>query len=430
MLALRLGEFRSKTAGSSSPGRSQIGLFGLGRSSVTQFRPAAFSYDDSRFRLMGQRPELIALLIAVALLPPLIFCLISLYPIRRHARRLGLLDRPGGHSSHEIPTPLGGGLGIWLGLVLTFACGTIAVWFVNGSTDLQAWFPESITESLPGVWTRVGKLWTILGCGTVLVALGLADDRRGLSPWLRLGVQFAMAGIVVYGLGFGLTAYIGLEWLTNLISVIWIVAVINSFNMLDNMDGLSGGIAAIIAASMAIVMLTTPDPGTSSPQILVAALLIAVCGSLLGFLWHNRPPAKIFMGDGGSYLVGFLIAVAMLMATFAGGSEPRPHAMLAPLCAMAVPLYDMTTVLWIRVREQRNVFQGDHSHFSHRLHDLGLSRTQAVLTIYLVTATCGLAAILLTHVSIWQAITVLGIVGCMLLLIIILESTGWRKDDQ
>jgi UDP-GlcNAc:undecaprenyl-phosphate GlcNAc-1-phosphate transferase len=193
------------------------------------------------------------------------------------------------------------------------------------------------------------------------------------------------------------------------------------------MDGLSGGIAAIIAAVMATVMLTTPDPGSARPQLFVAALLLVVLGALLGFLWHNRPPAKIFMGDAGSYLVGFLIAVAMLMATYAG-SEDRPHAVLAPLCAMAVPLYDMTTVLWIRIREGRSPFVGDRSHFSHRLVDLGLSRTQAVLTIYLVTATCGLAAILMTNVSVAQAAMVLGIVACMLLLIVILESTGWRRD--
>jgi UDP-GlcNAc:undecaprenyl-phosphate GlcNAc-1-phosphate transferase len=96
---------------------------------------------------------------------------------------------------------------------------------------------------------------------------------------------------------------------------------------------------------------------------------------------------------------------------------------------MAVPLYDMTTVLWIRIREGRSPFVGDRSHFSHRLVDLGLSRTQAVLTIYLLTATCGLAALLLTHVSITQAVAVLGIVICMLLLIVILESTGWRRNE-
>ncbi|MGI9469906.1 MAG: MraY family glycosyltransferase [Rubripirellula sp.] len=367
-------------------------------------------------------------LLCVTILPPFLICAASLYPIRRFASRLGLLDRPGGHSTHVDVTPLGGGIGIWLGIMMTFLAGTIAVAVARSSPDLQSKLPPELLPYLEGVWSRVGELWGLLGAGTVLMVLGVTDDRRGVNEWVRLAVEFAVAAFVVYGLGFGLTAYIGVTWLTSLLSMIWIVGVINSFNMLDNMDGLSGGVAAIISAVMATVMLTTPDPGTAQPQIFVAALLLVVFGSLLGFLWHNRPPARIFMGDGGSYLVGFLIAVAMLMATFAGNDD-RPHAVLAPLCAMAVPLYDMITVLWIRVREGRSPFVGDRSHFSHRLVDLGLTRTQAVLTIYLVTATCGLAAILLTHVSVGQAVMVLGIVLCMLLLVVILESTGWRKND-
>ena len=360
----------------------------------------------------------------------MLICAISLYPIRRFANRLGLLDRPGGHSSHTIVTPLGGGIGIWLGIIATFAIGSVVVAWADALPWVRGGMPSRIEPYLEGIRSRMGQLWGLLVAGTLLVGLGLWDDRRGVWWPYRMGAQFAVAALVVYGLGFGLTAYIQVTWLTNLLSVIWIVGVINSFNMLDNMDGLSGGVAAIIAASMSIVMLTNPDPGSSRPQLLVASLLLVVCGSLLGFLWHNRPPAKIFMGDGGSYLVGFLIAVSMLMATYASGSQPRPHAMLAPLCAMAVPLYDMITVLWIRIREGRSPFDGDHSHFSHRLVALGLTREGAVLTIYLVTATCGLAAVLLTQVSILNAVMVLGIVVCMLLLVIILESTAWRKDED
>lgn len=367
---------------------------------------------------------------AVAVFVPLVISLLVIYPVRRFAERLGLLDRPGGHSSHTVPTPLGGGLGIWMGIIGTFGAGTLAALILTTSPELQSRLPAGWTMHLEGAMSRLGSLWGLLACGTFLVGLGLWDDRYGLSPWFRLFAQFATAAIVVYGLNFAFTAYIGIAWLTKLLSVVWIVAVINSFNMLDNMDALSSGVAAIIAASMAVVMMSTPDPGTSSPQLLVAVLLWVVCGSLIGFLWHNRPPARIFMGDGGSYLVGFLIAVSMLMATYAGGREPRPHAIFSPLCVMAVPLYDMSTVLWIRIRQGRSPFVGDKSHFSHRLVDLGLSRTQAVATIHLVTATCGLAAMLLTGVTVVQACMVLGIVGCMLLLVIILESTQWQNGKQ
>ncbi len=366
----------------------------------------------------------------LTLIPAAIISAVAIYPIRRHAGRLGLVAKPGGHSTHVNVTPLGGGLGIWAGIVITFAAGTVVVGLLRQSPDLQSHVPAFLSVHLDGVWSRCGQLWALMGAGTTLVVLGFIDDRRGVHPWIRLAIEFAVSGFVVYGLGFGLTAFIGIEWLTNLLSILWIVGLINSFNMLDNMDGLSGGVAAIISASMAIVMLLTPESGSMVSQLFVAALLLVVLGSLLGFLWHNRPPATIFMGDAGSYLVGFLIAVAMLMATYAGNINHRPHAVLAPLCVMAVPLYDMTTVLWIRIREGRSPFVGDRSHFSHRLVDLGLSRTQAVLTIYLVTGTCGIAAVLLTTVSIFQAVMVIGVVLCMLSLVIILESTQWRNNDS
>ncbi|MGB7329525.1 MAG: MraY family glycosyltransferase [Rubripirellula sp.] len=379
---------------------------------------------------MSDLSQWIGWLLAVTVVPPMVICVVALYPVRWFAVWLGLMAPMSGHSTHTRVTPLGGGIGIWMGIVGTFAIGTLAVAFARHAPEWQARMPTAMVPLLNGVWSKAGQLWAVLGAGTVLAILGVTDDRRGVNEWVRLAIEFAVAAFVVYALDFGLTAFIGVTWLTNLLSVIWIVGLINSFNMLDNMDGLSGGVAAIIAATMAVVMLMTPDPGTSRPQFFVAALLLVVLGSLLGFLWHNRPPAKIFMGDAGSYLVGYLIAIAMLMATFSGDGEARPHAVLAPLCVMAVPLYDMITVLWIRAREGRSLFVGDRSHFSHRLVDLGLSRTQAVLTIYLVTGTCGLAAIVLTQVTVMQAAMVLGIVACMLLLVVILESTGWQKDDE
>lgn len=373
--------------------------------------------------------SLILWLSGVTFLPAMVIAGVSLYPIRAGAGRLGLLDRPGGRKTHAAPVPLGGGIGIWIGTTLTFLVGTLFVVMIRQSPELADHLPPQFAEHLDGVWSRAIDLWKLLGAGTVLVALGLWDDRKGLSPWYRLGVQFLVASFVVLVLGYRFTAFIEVPWLTNALSVIWIVAVINSFNMLDNMDGLSGGVATIVSISLATVMFSTPED-SRGPQWFVAALLMVVAGSIVGFLWHNFPPAKIFMGDGGSYFVGFLIAVSTLLATYASYDSLSPHAVSAPLCAMAVPLYDLTTVLWIRIREGRSPFEGDQSHFSHRLVAMGMSRPKAVYTIWLVTATCGLAAVLITRVSLGSAAMVYGIVACMLLLIVILESTRWRKTDE
>ena len=280
---------------------------------------------------------------------------------------------------------------------------------------------------LPGILHQTSALWALLGGGTVLMVVGLWDDRRGLGWQVRLAVQFAVATSCVLWQGWRLTAFIALPWITWLLSAIWIVALINSFNMLDNMDGLSSGVAAIAAAILAAALLLTPDPQTRQPQLFVAGFLLVVVGALIGFLLHNRPPARIFMGDAGSYFVGFCIAVTTLLATFTEYHGARPHAVFAPLCVMAVPLYDMTSVIWIRLRAGRSPFEADKNHFSHRLVALGLSKGQAVLTIYLTTATCAMGALLLQRVDLVGAAIIMAMIASILSLIAILESTARRK---
>lgn len=132
------------------------------------------------------------------------------------------------------------------------------------------------------------------------------------------------------------------------------------------------------------------------------------------------------MGDSGAYFIGFMIAAATLLASYTGYQSERRHAILAPLCVMAVPLYDMATVIFLRVRAGRSPFEADKNHFSHRLTDLGQTKLQAVLTIYLLTATCGLGALLLHRVDRLGAVLIMLLIGCVLSLVAILESTARR----
>ncbi len=365
------------------------------------------------------------------LLPSFLLCWSAVWLVRRWAVRCGLVDRPGARKVHVTPTPLGGGVAIWLGVVGCFAAGQTVLWMHSAGGSLEDLArritPEFVQPYVPGLAHQSTSLWVLLSAGTVLMLVGLLDDRYGLGWQLRMTIQFAVAATCVVWQGWRLTAFIPWPWLTGLLSAIWIVGLINSFNMLDNMDGLSAGVAAIAAAMLAVVLLLTLDPQTRQPQIFVAGFLLVLVGSLAGFLLHNRPPARIFMGDAGSYFVGFCIAVATLLATFTGYQGLQQHAVLAPLCVMAVPLYDMTTVIWIRLREGRSPFEADKNHFSHRLVELGLTKGQAVLTIYLTTATCGLGALLLHRVDRFGAAVVVLMIVCVLCLIAILESTARRK---
>ena len=230
------------------------------------------------------------------------------------------------------------------------------------------------------------------------MVLGLADDLGGVDWRVRLAIQTLVALGIVWGRGWQVTLFVNWPLLTGGLTVLWIVGLVNSFNLLDNMDGLSAGVATIAAAFLTLILLVEPPTADGQPQLFVAGLSCTVIGSLLGFLAHDLPPARLFMGDAGSYLVGFLLAMTTILATFAGGEKPW-HAVLAPVCLLAVPIYDTVSVVLIRICEGRSPFSADRCHVSHRLVDLGLTREQAVLTIYAATAVCGCAALALYRVG-------------------------------
>ncbi len=357
------------------------------------------------------------------------------------APRWGLVDHPGHRKVHDAPVPFGGGVAIWAGVVLPLAVGQAALqlWShrpagesaarvdTSGLPEWAASVVAFVEPHLAGLNERSADLWFFLAGGSVLMLLGLTDDVRKLDWRLRLAVQLAVASAIVFWRGWTLTLFIEAPLLTHILSVLWIVGLVNSFNFLDNMDALSGGVAAIAATLLAVYLLLLPATGAGQPQLFVAGFLLLLAGSLLGFLWHNRPPARIFMGDAGSYFVGYCLAVTTILATFSGPGLPR-HSILAPLCILAVPLYDTVSVVCIRLRNGKSVFEGDTNHFSHRLVALGLSKVQAVLTIYLTTAACGLAALVLPQVNVAGAVTIALSIACLLCVIAILETTAGRKS--
>lgn len=370
------------------------------------------------------------LIVAVAvLLPSFLLSLIGVWLVKKSAHRIGLLDKPNERKVHTTPIPLGGGLGVWAGILITFIIGSAAVYLVS-PTMFEQFGLSGLVKHLPGMRVKAPEIWGILGCSAVLVVLGLTDDRRGL-PWqLRLAVEFAVAATVVFVLDIRFTAFIDNKIVTGIASMFWIVMLINSFNMLDNMDGLSAGVAAIICGVLATMLLTSPSATSTAPQLFIAFMMLIMLGALLGFLWHNWPPASIFMGDAGSYLVGFWIAVTTLLTTYTGFRSETPHAVLAPLCALAIPLYDTLSVIWIRIREGRSPFQADKKHFSHRLVELGLTKEQAVFTIYLATLTTSLGALLLQRTDFIGAAVIVAIVLCTCGLMGMLEVLALRGRSK
>ncbi len=336
--------------------------------------------------------------------------------IRRFAGQLGFLDRPGGHKGHRAPVALGGGVAIWLATVSVIGFGLVLVSMAGAS------LPEALARHVQGALSRTGEIVRIMVMSSFIMLMGLADDRRPLDWRFRLGFQFVCASaLAATGIRVTLFGPFTHPLLGGIVTVFWIVGLTNAFNMLDNMDGL--------AASVGLIAALLFSAGQIAVETLFApAVLLIVVGALLGFLIHNFPPARLYMGDAGSNFLGFLLGSMTVAGTFTRDMY-SPYSVLAPLLVMAVPLYDMTSVVLIRLREGRSPFQADRRHFSHRLVARGLTPLQAVLTIDLVTLASGLGALLLHRLDGAGASVVLAQTCCLLGVVGILELSAQRLDS-
>ena len=333
---------------------------------------------------------------------------------RSVARRIGFVDHPGGHKSHDEPTPYGGGCAIFLAAWIGLGVALLVALLVPQEW-IAATFGATTRAYVGGMRNRAGQLAVILVGGLVLHVLGLVDDRRPLRPLLKL-LAIVSVALLVSTVGRVRIAEFAGPGISIALTIVWFVVIVNAFNFLDNMDGLSAGIACICLVFLAVC-------GLMAGQVLVPALACVFAGAIGGFLIFNFPPARIFMGDGGSLVVGYMLATASTLTTyFASGQGFPPYALAMPLIILAIPLYDCASVIGIRLAEGRNPMQGDQRHFSHRLVDRGLSRRMAVLTIYLATTMTGLVATLLPGADLRQTITVGAIVLMVLAIVAILEA--------
>jgi UDP-GlcNAc:undecaprenyl-phosphate/decaprenyl-phosphate GlcNAc-1-phosphate transferase len=332
--------------------------------------------------------------------------------MRRVALRLDFVDKPGGRKAHAKVTPLLGGVAIFWAVSLPLLAVAVAAHVYTPPVD------SGLRHLLGGVASQTPLLLTILGCLAGMHVLGLVDDRRALGPYVKLAAQVGITALLVLTTDLRILTALGPVASAGL-TILWIVAITNAFNFLDNMDGLSAGIAAVASAAFLITALTIG-------QLFIAAALALILGACLGFLCFNFAPASIFMGDSGSLVLGFLLAVLTVRTTFLPPGEDvvsRWYTLFAPVIVLAVPLYDLVVVSVLRLMRGRSPFQGDTNHFSHRLVRRGMSRRGAVLCIYLITGTTALAAAVLPHVhSTLPAVLLFGQTLLILAVIGILEA--------
>jgi UDP-GlcNAc:undecaprenyl-phosphate/decaprenyl-phosphate GlcNAc-1-phosphate transferase len=324
-----------------------------------------------------------------------VLSLVGTFLVRRVAIRAGFVDKPGHRKIHSKPVALGGGVAIFLAFALPMAA---AVVLANIGFPLlgQASSPaveELNAAKIGGIQMQTPLALSFLGACLALHLMGLWDDRKAMGPYSKLFVQLGVATALVL-LNPSLRALTALGVVPSVVlTVLWITAVTNAFNFLDNMDGLSAGVACVCAVAFFVAAATIG-------QWFVAASLALLIGALLGFLCFNFPPASIFMGDSGSLVIGFILGVLTIRTTYLPAGEDFGagwYAVFVPVIVLAVPLYDLIVVSLIRISRGVSPFKGDTNHFSHRLVARGMSRRTAVLCLYLISAATAVGAIVLPH---------------------------------
>ena len=277
-----------------------------------------------------------------------------------------VLDVPGGHKSHSSPVPYLGGVAIVLAFSVIVGTAAIADSSTRGDSELVK----------------------VLGIAVGLSVIGLIDDLRGLPSLLRLGIEIG-SGVLLHVLDVGVK-FTGSTTLDLLVTVVWVVGLTNAFNMLDNMDGLSAGLAAIAAVSFFAI-------AAANGQFLVAGLAAGIAGCALGFLRHNYHPARIYMGDAGAYFLGFMLAYLGLKIQFLG--NPQNNTFIVPILVCSVAIFDTSLVTMTRLFHRISPLTGGRDHTSHRLVKVGLPVRVAVGVIHLAGASVGVLAFVVSRID-------------------------------
>ena len=306
------------------------------------------------------------------------FSLLLVPTVREFARSRQIHDNPGGHKSHRSPVPYLGGVAMALSFSAAMVVG-VAVWrsarLENG--DLNLALGNLVTQG-DGL---VRELVVMLGVALLFSLMGLVDDLRGLSPWLRFFVGLGLATSVVL---FGISLNSPLPaWAAGVISVVWILGMTNAFNLLDNIDGLAAGTAAVASGSFFFIAVI-------NEQQFSALLAIGLAGAMLGFLRSNFHPASIYMGDAGSLFIGFMMAYLGLKMRTTVTEIPQ---LFAPVVVLGVAVLDTTVVVVSRVRRGVSPFTGGQDHLSHRFLRLGLSVRRSVTSLLVASVALGVLAV-------------------------------------
>ena len=351
-----------------------------------------------------------------------ILSLILVPAAKKLAVRRGIVDRPGERKMHHQPKALMGGPAIFTAFLFTLAFH-FAVFLLRNHLPFSGAALQPHLSMISAFPLASRRLLFFLAGAFFIVLLGFWDDKYGTQFPVKIKFlgQFVAAAIVISG-GIA-TNFMPGHFLDYVITLFWIVGITNSFNLLDNMDGLSAGVAVIAGIMLFIITIF-------QGQVFTAFILAVFVGSVGGFLPYNLYPSKLFMGDAGSMFLGFFLGSVTVNGSYVTAASPTYVPVLIPLIILAVPLFDTFSVMLIRRRRGKPLFAGDKNHFSHRLVQLGMRQSEAVTFIYVVTLTVGLMALLLPSAQTWESVVIL--LQTILIFVIIsfiMFVTGSREQE-
>ena len=332
------------------------------------------------------------------------------------APRLGYVDIPQheAHKNHRKSTPVMGGAGMLFAWQIVIFAGCMAASRILAMQSQQGKFLHEVAEVLSGMPSVHRSLGVIGGCATLVTILGMSDDRKAMKALPKFLGQ-AVAAIITVLCGLHISFLHQIPLANEIVTILWIMGLMNALNFFDNMDGLAGGASVIAAFFMLFV-------ASLRGQYFVATLAAVTGGAATGFLVWNAPPARLFMGDGGSHFLGYLLAVLGIMTTFYLPNEsPTPAPILIPLFILGIPLADAVAVVIIRLHLGVPIYKGDNRHISHRFVKLGLTRPQAVLSVLLMCLILGIAGVTLLWLPLIGTFLVMGLVAALFGLISIIQ---------
>jgi UDP-GlcNAc:undecaprenyl-phosphate GlcNAc-1-phosphate transferase len=298
---------------------------------------------------------------------------------RKWCLRVNLVDDPGARKIHHEPMPLAGGYAVLTGMLLPLIAGAGLI--KSGILKI------SLTNLIAHGLERRGLELGVIAAGAVAITLlGWLDDKRELKPLPKFAGQLLIA-VIVAMVCKRITLFVPSAAFSYAVTILWLLTVMNAFNFMDNMNGLCAGLGAIGAFLFALI-------ASANGEYLVALAGFLICGALAGFLPWNFPKARAFLGDAGSQLVGYLLAVMAILPHFYTKQNPRPLAVLSPLLVLAVPLIDLAQVVVMRTLHGKPFWMGDTNHLSHRLARAGFGQAKAVLILWLAAAVIGALACL------------------------------------